>query len=628
MSIEFSPELITFFLFLPIFYISLSVHEFSHAYAAYKLGDDLAKSQGRMTLNPLKHIDLIGSVIMPFLAFSSGFLIIGWAKPVPVNMRAFKNPYRDDAIVSFAGPFSNLVFAFILALLINIEAFQTGDLFNKVRIADIITLAVFFNVFLFLFNLLPIPPLDGSHIIFDLFPNKYTYKFINVGFMGTIILLLFVFSPLWKYFMSLTMTVFKIIASAAQFIGRLLSGFSLAAVLILSGCGAEENKTDETKAIEQHTPYYVEIKRYKSLEEAELCVNRIKDSIDSKLEILEKEINRREYYCVIMKDFSDAYTAGLEAHKFFKMGLIDDYKILRGDKYLFDPFSNIVFLGKRNGRPSIYRYNLKLDETNLFWTNEFKKVLSINPAPDKNYAFFITAIRYGREGNLPFVFRGELYKFDFTEISAVRVDKYGDVIQFFTDWEDENSFRVSYNYNDLLESSFIISRKKIYDKKGNILADESKNYDLLKEGYPVPDFKPANAYSRDKKYYVSVIEDLKKYNALMLKYVPTEESREVFRTKNEIINVSFTDIENKIVAAAIEAETGKTKIYVYSIADKKITHELTASGSPHFAIRGEILVYENDEKGKIGLIIFDLDKSNIVKKISLQGGCGLRILKD
>ena len=97
-----------------MFYISIAVHEFAHALLANRLGDNTAKNQGRLTLNPFKHADLIGTVIMPLASFASGFALIGWAKPVPIDRRNFKNPFKDDAVVSFAGPLSNFVLAVIL----------------------------------------------------------------------------------------------------------------------------------------------------------------------------------------------------------------------------------------------------------------------------------------------------------------------------------------------------------------------------------------------------------------------------------------------------------------------------------------------------------------------------------
>jgi Zn-dependent protease len=181
-----------------MFFLSLAIHEFAHAFTAAKLGDDTAKKQGRLTLNPFKHADLVGTFIMPIAAFSSGFALIGWAKPVPVNRANFKNHLRDDAIVSFAGPLSNFILA--IFFFICYMLFSQIDSTPQQYLVNFFWYGVFFNIFLFAFNLLPIPPLDGSHILYDIFPNKFTAKILSLGFYGSILLLLFIYSPLWGYF--------------------------------------------------------------------------------------------------------------------------------------------------------------------------------------------------------------------------------------------------------------------------------------------------------------------------------------------------------------------------------------------------------------------------------------------
>jgi Zn-dependent protease len=200
-DLQISERLINFLMFSPIFLLSISVHEYSHAFFANKRGDDTAKNLGRLTLNPFKHIDLIGSVIMPLAAFASGFALIGWAKPVPIDRRNFSNPLKDDAVVSLAGPLSNLIFAVLLLILFLISANIFGEQNSIVN--DLLWYGVFLNVFLFAFNLLPIPPLDGSHILFDLFPNKLTAKYLNIGLYGSLLLLVFIYSPLWGIFMKI-----------------------------------------------------------------------------------------------------------------------------------------------------------------------------------------------------------------------------------------------------------------------------------------------------------------------------------------------------------------------------------------------------------------------------------------
>ncbi len=200
-DIQLSDRLISFLIFLPVFFLSISVHEFSHALLANKFGDDTAKKLGRLTLNPIKHIDLIGSVIMPLASFASGFALIGWAKPIPVNRNNFRNSLKDDLMVSFAGPLSNLIFSVLLFILFIISANWLG-VQNSV-LSTTLWYGVFLNIFLFVFNLLPLPPLDGSHILFDLFPNKFTAKILNLGLYGSLLLLVFIYSPLWRIFMKI-----------------------------------------------------------------------------------------------------------------------------------------------------------------------------------------------------------------------------------------------------------------------------------------------------------------------------------------------------------------------------------------------------------------------------------------
>lgn len=214
-DIQINEKLISFLIFLPLFFISIAVHEFAHAIFAAKYGDDTAKNLGRLTLNPIKHLDLVGSVVMPLMSFASGFLIIGWAKPVPVNRNNFKDPFKDDALVTAAGPISNFllaIFFFLILLMMKSISLSDGSLANYV-----LWMAVYFNIFLFAFNLLPIPPLDGSHIIFDLFPNKYTAKMMNLGAYGTIIMLVFIFSPLWEYFIKFIDFIVRIFVTVSGY---------------------------------------------------------------------------------------------------------------------------------------------------------------------------------------------------------------------------------------------------------------------------------------------------------------------------------------------------------------------------------------------------------------------------
>jgi Zn-dependent protease len=152
---------------VPLFVIlilSLSIHEAAHAWTADRLGDPTARLLGRLTINPLAHIDWIGTVLFPLIAILSGFPLLGWAKPVPVNMSRLGAPRRDFALVAVAGPISNLILAMVAALLW--RAWTAGGVEQSLSPATmILVMAVRLNVLLAVFNLLPIPPLDGGNVL-------------------------------------------------------------------------------------------------------------------------------------------------------------------------------------------------------------------------------------------------------------------------------------------------------------------------------------------------------------------------------------------------------------------------------------------------------------------------------
>lgn len=177
--------------------VAFTVHEFAHAYTAYKLGDDTAKEQGRLTLNPVHHLDPFGTTLILIAGF-------GWARPVPVNRRNFKNPRLGGVLVSIAGPLSNFVIAFIAMGVLHAAGGNAG-----VFLFQLLEMMIWLNVLLFVFNLLPFPPLDGYRIVEDLAPPHVRVKLTQFEQYGVLLFLILVITPLGSYtispFLRLTM---------------------------------------------------------------------------------------------------------------------------------------------------------------------------------------------------------------------------------------------------------------------------------------------------------------------------------------------------------------------------------------------------------------------------------------
>ena len=174
---------------LPVI-LGITVHEAAHAWAANKLGDPTARQLGRLSLNPIRHIDPIGTLLVPAVLFLFSGMLFGWAKPVPVNWSRLHEPKRDSALVAAAGPFSNLIMAVLWALVIQF-AMTVGD--NSPWIA--IPLAymgyagVMINSILLVLNLLPIPPLDGSRVVASFLPEQLLRPYMQLERWGLLILI-------------------------------------------------------------------------------------------------------------------------------------------------------------------------------------------------------------------------------------------------------------------------------------------------------------------------------------------------------------------------------------------------------------------------------------------------------
>ena len=185
------PQYVEIFFQVVVFLFAISVHESAHAYVAWRCGDPTARMLGRVTLNPIKHIDIWGTLIIPLFAILSGFPVIGWAKPTPVNPRNFKNVMQSDILTSLAGPASNLLVATAsVVLLILIKHLVPGGLRNSVLepIVFLLYEGMLINTLLACFNVIPIPPLDGSHVLRHFLPERLMRAYQMFGIVGLIFL--------------------------------------------------------------------------------------------------------------------------------------------------------------------------------------------------------------------------------------------------------------------------------------------------------------------------------------------------------------------------------------------------------------------------------------------------------
>jgi Zn-dependent protease len=192
---------------------SLSVHESAHAWTALKQGDTTAQSLGRISLNPLVHVDLIGTVVLPLVMIFTGVPLLGWAKPTPVDPRSFKDLRRGQIIVAGAGPVSNLLLALLFTAGLFVAVRVLPGPLQEQPLVQLLSIGLQLNVLLAIFNLVPLPPLDGSHVVEWALPNGMGHRYMAaIGPYGGLILLALVMSG----------GLFTVLSPVLDFVLRLL----------------------------------------------------------------------------------------------------------------------------------------------------------------------------------------------------------------------------------------------------------------------------------------------------------------------------------------------------------------------------------------------------------------------
>lgn len=215
MNFDFLKNIDLLLIQAPVILLSLTVHEYFHGWTANKLGDPTAKMRGRLTLNPIAHLDILGTILM----FIVGF---GWAKPVPIDPRNFKDPKKDTILVAIAGPLSNLAMALAagLALRFMIPKMVSGEISSEgiySVIAIILILTLVYGIALAVFNMIPIPPLDGSRVLYGILPDRYAYAYSRFEPYGVFFLFaLFIFGG----------GIFKYLLVPLSYLSVMLSGYN------------------------------------------------------------------------------------------------------------------------------------------------------------------------------------------------------------------------------------------------------------------------------------------------------------------------------------------------------------------------------------------------------------------
>lgn len=199
---------------IPVLF-AITVHEVAHGWVANKFGDPTARMLGRLSLNPIKHIDPIGTIVVPGLMLLLGGFLFGWAKPVPVDPRNFKNPKTDMIWVAIAGPLSNLIMAFLWAIILKLcVSALAAEHALSIPLRYMAQIGIQINIVLLVLNLIPIPPLDGSKVLMGLLPGRMAYKLSLIEPYGFFILLALIYFGVFSAILNPVLNIFVSFISA------------------------------------------------------------------------------------------------------------------------------------------------------------------------------------------------------------------------------------------------------------------------------------------------------------------------------------------------------------------------------------------------------------------------------
>jgi Zn-dependent protease len=207
---------------LPILF-AITVHEAAHGWMALQLGDKTAQQLGRVTLNPIKHIDLIGTVIVPLGMFLLSGIVFGWAKPVPINFHQLRHPHRDMGLVAIAGPAANLLMIIFWAIMVQIGELTDGFFTFSIFLVYLGSAGIFINAILMILNLVPILPLDGGRVLHSLLPPRWAFSFSKTEPFGLPILVILLLTGTLQVLLTPVLYTYVIAGGSFDILKQILS---------------------------------------------------------------------------------------------------------------------------------------------------------------------------------------------------------------------------------------------------------------------------------------------------------------------------------------------------------------------------------------------------------------------
>ena len=293
---------------------------------------------------------------------------------------------------------------------------------------------------------------------------------------------------------------------------------------------------------------------------------------------------------------------------------------------------NFYFVGNINDKPGIYKYNIKQKSYTKFWFKDNESVVELSHSPKGNRIFFLTAKDLGKKGVFPFIHKIKLYLLNRDSSKVKIIKSIGSGIQVFTAWETDNTFKIILNSFDKTVANFVNQHTLIYSEFGRNLVDETKTFDLTKEGYPKPPMVKRKNKSPNGEFLITSIDSSK--TSIYLKNIIKSKTTLIASDSQKLNQIDWGSNNEYVIASTLDISRRNntlydklpetSKIFIYSIIDKKIIKEWNGGGLKNFILLKNLLIFDDGFGKKSSINIFNLITLKMTDSIHIQGGCGIR----
>ena len=313
--------------------------------------------------------------------------------------------------------------------------------------------------------------------------------------------------------------------------------------------------------------------------------------------------------------------------------LASQNSILINDTVQTTQLDEILFVGMINSKSGIYKYRLSTNTVSEFWSNSKEEIVELSYSPDKKYLFMITAHQSGKKGIFPYIENVKLYNVNQGSNSTKFIENIGNGLQVFSTWTNDSTFRVYLHRRIVTTEEHVEQKIVTYGATGKKLTDEKRNYNLEKEGYPQFPAAAKKLISPNKMYSVLSIDSIQT-QIMIINHSKNDEMIIVTKQYQKLNAIGWSNNEKYLVFNTIDIspnneslydlEPNTSKLFIYSLPDKKILKVFDGGGMKYFLLNGDYLIFDNGFKEKSQILIYNFHSDTVTDSISVSGGCGLK----